>query len=98
MQLYAFLSRLPYTLVVSSLALAASAVPVNSAELLVLNPSNFKQTIAEGVWYVIFPGPWYTLTTALHLAGLSNTFLPTADIAVASRRHGSSWSKRLRVR
>ena len=50
MQLYTLLSRLPYTLVISSLALAASAVPVESVELTVLNPSNFKDTIAEGVW------------------------------------------------
>lgn len=52
MQLSNFLYKLPYTLIVSSLVLAASAVPVESVELTVLNPSNFKHSIAEGVWYV----------------------------------------------
>lgn len=50
MQLYTLLAKLPYTLVITSLALAASAVPVQSTELTVLNPSNFKETIKDGVW------------------------------------------------
>lgn len=58
MQLYTLLSRLPYTLVISSLALAASAVPVESVELTVLNPSNFKDSIAEGVWFIEHFSPY----------------------------------------
>lgn len=49
MNLYTLLLRLPYTLIITSLALAA-AVPAESVELRVLTPDDFEQTIAKGVW------------------------------------------------
>ncbi|EPQ59737.1 thioredoxin-domain-containing protein [Gloeophyllum trabeum ATCC 11539] len=42
---------------VASLALAA-AVPVQSVELTVLNPDNFKPTIADGVWLIEHFSPY----------------------------------------
>ena len=49
MNIYTLLRRLPYTLIITSLALAA-AVPAESVELKVLTPDDFDQTIAKGVW------------------------------------------------
>ncbi|TDL14658.1 thioredoxin-domain-containing protein [Rickenella mellea] len=49
---------LPYHLLVATLAFAAAAVPVNSVELLVLTPENFKSTIAEGVWFIEHFSPY----------------------------------------
>lgn len=45
-------ARLPFSLLVSSVILASTALPVESSEteLLVLTPDNFESTIAEGVW------------------------------------------------
>lgn len=58
MQLYTILARLPYTLVISSLALAVAAVPVESVELQVLNPTNFEETIKDGVWFIEHFSPY----------------------------------------
>ena len=52
MYLLGLLAKLPTSLLVTSLALAASALPVESVELKVLTPDNFDSTVAEGVWYV----------------------------------------------
>ena len=52
MRLASLFLRLPHTLLVTSLALATAALPVESTELLVLTPENFKETISKGVWYV----------------------------------------------
>ena len=55
MRLYTLLSRLPYSVLISSLALVATAVPVDAqdVELRVLTPDDFDATIANGVWYVV---------------------------------------------
>ena len=49
-------ARLSFSLLVSSVILASTALPVESSEtdLLVLTPDNFDSTIAEGVWLVLF--------------------------------------------
>lgn len=54
MRLYTLLSRLPYSLLVTSLALAA-VIPAESADVVlkVLTPDDFDQTVAKGVWYVL---------------------------------------------
>ena len=44
------LARLPHYLLFSSLALVASGLPVQSAELKVLTPEDFNSTVANGVW------------------------------------------------
>lgn len=46
------LLNLPFHLMVASLALAVSALPVESADvdLLVLTPENFDSTVSSGVW------------------------------------------------
>ena len=93
MQLYTLLARLPYTLVISSFALAASAVPVESVELTVLNPSNFKETIKEGVWCVIHSTIRCIFELCIY-AGSSNTSPLTAGTVVGSLRHGHSWSRK----
>ncbi|KDQ65138.1 hypothetical protein JAAARDRAFT_43901 [Jaapia argillacea MUCL 33604] len=49
------LLKLPFALLISSLALSA---PVESAELLVLTPETFKDTIATGVWFVEHFSPY----------------------------------------
>lgn len=43
-------AKLPFSLLLTSLALATSALPVESVELLVLTPDNFDKTVADGVW------------------------------------------------
>lgn len=45
-------ARLPRFLLLTSLALAVSALPVESGpvELKVLNPENFDSTVSNGVW------------------------------------------------
>ena len=55
MRLYTLFAQLPYSLLISSLALAATAVPVEAqeVELRVLTPDDFDQTIAKGVWSVL---------------------------------------------
>lgn len=47
-------ARLAFSLLVSSVILASTALPVESSEteLLVLTPDNFETTVSEGVWYV----------------------------------------------
>ncbi|TFK56291.1 thioredoxin-domain-containing protein [Heliocybe sulcata] len=55
MRLSAVLSRLP--LFVASLALAAAA-PVESVELTVLTPSNFRSTVSQGVWLIEHFSPY----------------------------------------
>ena len=50
MKISSLLTHLPHTLLVTSLAFAANALPVESVELLVLTPENFAETIAHGVW------------------------------------------------
>ena len=47
-------ARLPFSLLVSSVILACTALPVESSEteLLVLTPDDFDSTIANGVWCV----------------------------------------------
>ena len=52
MLLLDILARLPASLLVTSLALAASALPVESVELKVLTSDNFDSTVAQGAWYV----------------------------------------------
>ena len=48
------LVRLSFSLLVSSVILASTALPVESSEtdLLVLTPDNFDSTIANGIWSV----------------------------------------------
>ena len=91
MQLYTILFKLPYTLVLSSLALAVAAVPVESVELQVLNPSNFKDTIKEGVWCANRPEYLYIAYLVDICVGSLNIFLRTAVTVVGSLRHGSNW-------
>lgn len=43
-------AKLPFSLLLSSLALATSALPVESTELLVLTPENFDSTVKDGLW------------------------------------------------
>lgn len=52
MRLHTLLSRLPYTLLLSSFTFAVTAAPAGpeEPELTVLTPDNFKQTISKGVW------------------------------------------------
>ncbi|KZT20616.1 thioredoxin-like protein [Neolentinus lepideus HHB14362 ss-1] len=56
MRLPAVLSR-SSLLFVASLALAAAA-PVESVELLVLSPDNFKSTVSQGVWLIEHFSPY----------------------------------------
>jgi hypothetical protein len=49
---FASLARLPVSVLVTSLVLATSAVPVQSEELLVLGANDFDSSISKGVWYV----------------------------------------------
>ncbi|KAI0751693.1 thioredoxin-domain-containing protein [Daedaleopsis nitida] len=53
-------ARLPFSLLVSSVILASTALPVESSEneLLVLTPDNFESTIAEGVWFIEHFSPY----------------------------------------
>ena len=51
MHLSSLLAKLPTSLLVTSLALAVSALPVESTELTVLTPDNFSDTVAQGAWY-----------------------------------------------
>ena len=48
--LLGMLSKLPSGLLLSSLVLAANALPVESVELTVLTPDNFDKTVSEGAW------------------------------------------------
>lgn len=83
--------RLPSTLLVVSLALTASALPVESTQLKVLTPDDFQETIAHGVWYVkfvtlmlsILQGSDSTFTNSN--PGSSNIFLLT--VAIAANLH-----------
>lgn len=50
MKVSARFMQLPSSLLVAALALTVSALPVESTELLVLNPDNFDSTVAKGVW------------------------------------------------
>ncbi|KAL4241266.1 hypothetical protein ABKN59_000026 [Abortiporus biennis] len=50
--------QLPYSLLLSSLALAAAVPPAASVELTVLNPDNFEQTISKGVWFIEHFSPY----------------------------------------
>ncbi|KAI0368478.1 thioredoxin-domain-containing protein [Pilatotrama ljubarskyi] len=54
------LARLPFSLLVSSVILASTALPVESSEteLLVLNPDNFESTISDGVWFIEHFSPY----------------------------------------
>lgn len=54
MRLQSLLSCLPPTLLLVSLVFAVAAAPAEaeSEQLTVLNPNNFKETIAKGVWCV----------------------------------------------
>ncbi|TCD69206.1 hypothetical protein EIP91_008502 [Steccherinum ochraceum] len=58
MRFASFFTHLPHTLLVSSLAFATNALPVQSTELLVLTPDNFKDTIAHGVWFIEHFSPY----------------------------------------
>ncbi|KAH8105423.1 thioredoxin-domain-containing protein [Cristinia sonorae] len=58
MRLASLFARLPHTLLVSSLVFATNALPVESTELLVLTPDNFKETIARGVWFIEHFSPY----------------------------------------
>ncbi|CAL1709319.1 unnamed protein product [Somion occarium] len=60
MRLASILMRLPHTLLVTSLALAAAALPVESSsvELLVLTPDNFNETTSHGVWFIEYFSPY----------------------------------------
>ncbi|KAH8115753.1 thioredoxin-domain-containing protein [Phellopilus nigrolimitatus] len=51
-------ARLPYGLLLTSLALAASALPAGSVELKVLTPSNFDSTVSEGAWFIEHFSPY----------------------------------------
>ncbi|KAH9927854.1 thioredoxin-domain-containing protein [Amylocystis lapponica] len=50
--------RLPYSLLLASLALAVTAIPVESVELTVLTPDNFQETISHGVWFIEHFSPY----------------------------------------
>ncbi|OCH93224.1 thioredoxin-domain-containing protein [Obba rivulosa] len=50
--------QLPWSLLISSLTLAVAALPVESAQLLVLTPENFDNTISQGVWFVEHFSPY----------------------------------------
>ncbi|EIN04376.1 thioredoxin-like protein [Punctularia strigosozonata HHB-11173 SS5] len=52
--------RLPHTLLAASLALAVVSLPVESQEvqLQVLTPDDFKDTIANGVWFIEHFSPY----------------------------------------
>ncbi|KAI0077603.1 thioredoxin-domain-containing protein [Panus rudis PR-1116 ss-1] len=59
MRLASFFLRLPHTLLVTYLALTASAVPVESAVALrILTPDDFKQTVSKGVWFIEHFSPY----------------------------------------
>ncbi|PIL36535.1 hypothetical protein GSI_00224 [Ganoderma sinense ZZ0214-1] len=53
-------ARLSFSLLVSSVILASSALPVESSEteLLVLTPDNFDSTVAHGVWFIEHFSPY----------------------------------------
>ena len=102
MRLYTLFAQLPYSLLISSLALAATAVPVEAqdseVELRVLTPDDFDQTIAKGVWYV----PRKALQSFdynqndppnLGLLSISRPIVGTAD---ALHRHGPNSFKQSR--
>ncbi|KAI0773638.1 thioredoxin-like protein [Fomes fomentarius] len=52
--------RLSFSLLVSSVILASTALPVQSSEteLLVLTPDNFDSTVAQGVWFIEHFSPY----------------------------------------
>ncbi|KAH9853322.1 thioredoxin-domain-containing protein [Lenzites betulinus] len=54
------LARLSFSLLVSSVILAATALPVESSEteLLVLTPDNFESVVSEGVWFIEHFSPY----------------------------------------
>ncbi|KAI0829211.1 thioredoxin-domain-containing protein [Trametes gibbosa] len=54
------LTRLPFSLLVSSVILASAALPVVSSEteLLVLTPDNFDTTVSDGVWFIEHFSPY----------------------------------------
>ncbi|EJD00787.1 thioredoxin-domain-containing protein [Fomitiporia mediterranea MF3/22] len=52
------LSKLPTGLLLSSLALAANALPVGSVELKVLTPDDFESTVAQGAWFIEHFSPY----------------------------------------
>jgi len=58
MRFASILAHLPHTLLVSSLAFAANALPVESVELLVLTPENFKDTVSHGLWFIEHFSPY----------------------------------------
>ncbi|THH32163.1 hypothetical protein EUX98_g2007 [Antrodiella citrinella] len=58
MRFASIFAHLPHTLLVSSLVFAANALPVESVELLVLTPENFKDTIAQGLWFIEHFSPY----------------------------------------
>ncbi|THH04930.1 hypothetical protein EW145_g5166 [Phellinidium pouzarii] len=51
-------AKLPTTLLLTSLALAASALPVESVDLNVLTPDNFETTVANGAWFIEHFSPY----------------------------------------
>lgn len=90
------LSRLPYSLLVTSLALAVTAVPVESTELRVLTPDDFKQTIAHGVWYAVLPFNLLCPSTELPTGSLSISH-PIVVIVATLLQPGSSSLSIMRI-
>ncbi|KAL5527020.1 hypothetical protein ACEPAG_5811 [Sanghuangporus baumii] len=58
MYLLGLLAKLPTSLLVTSLALAASALPVESVELRMLTPADFDSTVAQGAWFIEHFSPY----------------------------------------
>lgn len=71
------LSDLPFSLLITSFALAVSAVPVHTA---VLTPETFAPTIEKGVWLIEHFSPY---------CGHCRSFAPTWDKLVENNEKAS---------
>ncbi|KAI0719220.1 thioredoxin-domain-containing protein [Fomitopsis betulina] len=74
------LLRLPTSLLLASLAIAALPVTPDDVPLLVLTPEDFEQTVASGVWFVEHFSPY---------CGHCRSFLPTWKLLVQELSNSS---------
>jgi hypothetical protein len=76
----------PLSLFATWFVLQAAAAPAASSH--VLTPQDFKQTIADGVWCVLFMARLIFFSTKR--VGLSNIFPHIVGIVATSNQHGTA--------